>query len=213
MRFQIVYLVAGVSLLLFTSCDHLPYDITMSAEGLAEIKQGFDDNQEDYIVLHDMLIEDEITWLELYDSYWRINDYSRSTPEGEWYYLTEEPYAYEEMPDALARVGITEERLLHYKKLVDILAVYLATQEGDDVVFYIKSFESRGKDYLVEIIRTQVELAGTVVSSIDDMTLDADEDYYLPLGDGWYLHYRNYLPGRGVYPRPRHPNGAEPLSY
>lgn len=150
MRLPVVHLASLASLLLFTSCDHLPYDITLSAESLAKIKQGFDDNQEDYIVFHNMLVEDEITWLELYDSYWRINDFRRSTPEGEWYYLTEQPYTYEEMPDALARVGITEERLLQYKKLVDTLAVYLATKEGDDVVFYIKSFESRGKDYLLD---------------------------------------------------------------
>lgn len=213
MRLQTHRLIVLLPMLVLASCDHLPYDITLSAESLAEIRRGFEDKRDDFIVLHDMLAEDEISWLELHDSYWQIDDFHRSTPESEWSRRTE-PHVYEQNPvsEVLARVGITEKRLLDYKELIDTLGIHLATMEENDIVFYIKSFESRQKDYLVEIIRTQDELDGTVVSSIEDMTLYADEDYYLPLEDDWYLHYRNYLPGKGVYARPRHPNGPIPLS-
>lgn len=220
-------------LICLASCDPI-----ISTEFLGDIQQTFVDCNEDYVALHDMFIEDELTRLELYyDTHWEINGYYRNTytsrksdipeppdasdapgPYELWFYYGDDlpdnamvprqepiPFA-----DVLSGVGITEERLLRYDELMDSLGIKLITKEGDDLIFYIRSFEF-GSDYVIEIVRTSEAVAGTIVSTVADMKAYGDEDYYLLLDDGWYLHYRNYISGN-IDPRPRHPNGPLPLS-
>ena len=223
-------------LICLASCDPI-----ISTEFLGDIQQTFVDCNEDYVALHDMFIEDELTRLELYyDTHWEINGYYRNTyasgtstipepprpPDASdaperyelWFYRGDDLPGNTMVPrrapvpfaDVLSGVGITEDRLLRYDELMDSLGIKLITKEGDDVIFYIRSFDF-GSDYIIEIVKTSEDVAGTIASDVEEMTDYGNEDYYLPLENGWYLHYRNYIGGK-IDSLPRHPNGPLPLS-
>lgn len=181
---------AIVLLPLLASCS-----LTPSTSRLVEIENEFFDKQDSYVALYAMILEDE-KLRDLASSRFdtRINGYYESSdyaaPSEEWF---DEENERTSLAEILLDVGLTQERYDRYKKLMATVRVKEIIKGNDGVSFRKESFGILD-GYIIRIVNIPGEVSETVweariVSSIQEVPLEEEGKYLVPLEGDWYLSY------------------------